>query len=90
MPDGPLNPWGEQKKPYKAPDGYYACGAMVRREPNQGMADDSAMNGLELIFCQLGNWDRQSSARFDGAWGNWGSVKMCPRGYFVTAAKGQF
>ena len=48
------------------------------------------MNGLDLITCKLGNWDKQFSIQFDGSWGNWGKIKMCPKSYYIYAARGQF
>jgi hypothetical protein len=77
--------WGQWKNFVNAPSGYYACGATLRVEPPQGKGDDTAANGLKLVWCKSDNWDLQDEQSiFDGNWGNWGNKVMCPRGQFIN------
>lgn len=40
--------------------GYYLCGAEIRFEDNQGNnGDDTAANGVRLIYCNAKNWSDQ-------------------------------
>jgi hypothetical protein len=47
--------WGDWYGWTYCPNGTFVCGAQVRIEAMQGDIDDSAMNGIQLACCKLGN-----------------------------------
>lgn len=84
--------WGEWKPMVKSEDGgMYACGAQIRFEDRQGGGDDTAANGLRLQYCGLHDWRLQNAKSiYDGIWGGWKSMKMCPYGKYIKAARVRF
>jgi len=71
--------------------GWYACGAQLSVEGHQGPEDDTAANGLQLIYCSLTNWNRQNMQQiWRGSWGYWRGVKMCSYGKYIGAASVRF
>ena len=79
--------WGHIQETYQAPRGYYACGARYRLEVYQGDSDDTAMNGIDIRFCQLGDWDTQVNGTFNGIWGYWSDWQMCDKNSYIFAVK---
>ena len=68
--------------------GYYVCGAEMRIEGKQGWGDDTAANGLRFRYCHLEDWWKQTTATvYNGNWGNWRGMRMCPYGYYVDGAQ---
>lgn len=55
----------------------------MRYEDNQGGGDDTAANGLKAVFCSGDDWKIQEQRQFDGFWGDWKGVVMCPENYYV-------
>jgi len=81
--------WGVWKG-MKGPSigGYYACGASLRFEAWVGDGDDTAANGLKMNFCHLNSWyTRQEILIYDGVWGDWTDMMMCPEGYYIDGAQ---
>lgn len=66
--DFPLAPveepgyWGDWSTLYSSSlQGDYAiCGAQIRFQNYQGSKDDSAANGVRLVFCSLKAWNTQN------------------------------
>ena len=56
---------------------------LLRFETNQGSGDDTAANGLRMIFCKLADWNAQKERKFDRLWGDWMGLKMCPENFLV-------
>ena len=79
--------WGNLREALHAPAGYYGCGGRYRLEPSQGEGDDTAMNGIDVRFCKLSDWNTQVDRRYDGFWGDWSEWKMCPKGSFIYGIK---
>lgn len=48
--------WGDWTQPEMAPDNFYLCGAQLQVEGDQGKGDDTAVNGVNFIFCNRENW----------------------------------
>lgn len=65
------------------------CGAELRYERPQGQGDDSAVNGLKVVFCSSNDWNRQEVRQFDGILGDWKGRVMCPKNSFVDAFQAQ-
>eukprot|EP00347_Sterkiella_histriomuscorum_P017434 403349384 len=77
--------WGTWQSTMSPVNGGYACGAALKSEPNQGSADDSAANGLRLIFCKIDDWKNQNLVTaIEGLWGTWAPTVMCPVGQFIA------
>jgi hypothetical protein len=67
--DGYWGSWLDQKN---APAGYYGCGASLRVEGKKGSGDDTAANGLRILYCSSDNWDLQQTMEInEGHWGSW-------------------
>jgi hypothetical protein len=85
--DGIWGSWKPLVKTHEA--GLYACGAELRFEDPGG--DDTAGNGLKLKFCGLHDWyNQEEKTIYDGNWGSWKGMKMCPYGKYIGAAKVRF
>ena len=68
--------------------GYYVCGAEIRYEGKQGWGDDTAANGLRFKYCHIDDWWQQTTATvYDGNWGGWKGMQMCPYGYYMDGAQ---
>lgn len=68
--------------------GNYACGAEMRFEDSQGGDDDTAANGIRLKFCDYSDWNDQTLHMiYEGKWGSWKGVKMCPYGYYIAGGQ---
>lgn len=66
-------------------------------EEKQGHGrDDTAANGLRIMFCHyyLKNWRIRARWRLItsavGNWGTWQGMKMCPRGTYIVGARVRF
>mmetsp|Transcript_27839 Transcript_27839/g.55766 ORF Transcript_27839/g.55766 Transcript_27839/m.55766 type:complete len:395 (+) Transcript_27839:95-1279(+) len=84
--------WGEWK-PWKkiGKNGLYACGAELRFEGRQGSGDDTAANGLRLMYCGLESWYLQEQQEvWGGFWGDWRGMVMCPFGKYIGRARVKF
>eukprot|EP00586_Coscinodiscus_wailesii_P015378 CAMPEP_0172518646 /NCGR_PEP_ID=MMETSP1066-20121228/290942_1 /TAXON_ID=671091 /ORGANISM="Coscinodiscus wailesii, Strain CCMP2513" /LENGTH=386 /DNA_ID=CAMNT_0013301075 /DNA_START=153 /DNA_END=1311 /DNA_ORIENTATION=+ len=83
--------WGDWKDPVEGGLGYYACGADMRFEDDHD-GDETAGNGLKLIFCHYNDWSRTTGFKeiFPGIWGNWKGEKMCPENMYIDGAKVRF
>ena len=57
----------------------------MRYENGRGGGDDTAANGLKGVFCNADDWKVQTKYQFDGFWGDWKRVVMCPENYYVDA-----
>ena len=76
-------------------DGYYACGAEMRFEDNQGgsfwrnKADDTAGNGLRLKYCHINDWNNNQLLVeiYPGLWGDWKGMKMCNEGSYIDGGE---
>ena len=62
----------------------------MRFENSCGRCDDTAGNGLQLIYCKFNDWGVQENKVFHGIWGSWEGVKMCPQGFFVVGCRVRF
>ena len=51
--------YGEWKDTYHAKSGYFACGARLQFESDQGHGDDTSANSLKMTFCKFEEWDTQ-------------------------------
>eukprot|EP00977_Amphora_coffeiformis_P020429 scaffold8253_cov163-Amphora_coffeaeformis.AAC.4 len=72
-------------------DRFFACGAQIRFEDPQGGGDDTAANGLRLVFCEINNWNSQSTKTiYEGRWGSWKPAVMCKPGTYMNGAKVRF
>jgi len=82
--------WGHWKGWKGVNDGgYYACGAEMRFEDPCG--DDTAANGLRFKYCHLQDWSAQKTAAiYNGIWGSWKGMQMCPFDYYVDGAQVRF
>lgn len=70
------------------PDGYYACGMVLRDEAGKWESDDSANNAIKLIACQKNDWNSQLTFTLnEGIWGSWKSPVMCNYGGFITSIR---
>ena len=60
----------------------------MRFEDPQGNGNDTAANGLRLMFCDIGDWgsNQKTIEIYGGEWGDWKGMKMCPDGYFIDGA----
>ena len=45
--------------------------------------DDTATNGFRWRFCGYPNWSNQKDLEFEGNWGTWRGMVMCPTGHYV-------
>jgi len=83
--------WGDWKGMSPPMWGYYACGAEMKFEDSVGGGDDTAANGVRLKFCRSNNWYSQvTETIYDGRWGKWKGMKMCPPNYYIFGAKVRF
>ena len=81
--------WGEWSEVVNSQGkDWFACGACLRVQPKQGRtADDTAANGLDMVFCNKNSWFEQKSKIIEeGEQGNWGPYMFCPINFFVTGA----
>lgn len=62
---------------------------MIQNQPDQGVGDDTAMNGLEMRFCNISDWDDQITLASFGMVGEWqySEYKVCPKGQFIIGAR---
>ena len=49
--------------------------------------DDTATNGFKWKFCNYPNWSDQKQMEYEGNWGTWRTMKMCPINYYVAGFK---
>ena len=82
--------WGDWTPPIKAPNNYYLCGSQVQFESHQGAGDDTAVNGINFIFCNRDNWEKQWESPHKGIWGFWMHKVFCPKGSFVNGMQVRF
>jgi len=83
--------WGNWLGDTSGPPGYYACGAQLRSENNQGGGDDTAANGLIIKWCQYNNWNRNTWRQVNaGSWGTWKSRVSCPYNHWIVDAQVQY
>ena len=74
--------WGGWTDYYEV-DGSLICGAEMRFEDYQGGGDDTAANGLRFRYCQINDWYSQTQLEFEGFWGDWKGMVMCPENQYV-------
>jgi hypothetical protein len=58
--------------------GQHFCGGKQRTEGGQGDGDDTAMNGLTMMCCDMYGTRHDSVTLTAGHWGGWGAEVMCP------------
>ena len=56
----------------------------MRFEDPQGDGDDTAANGLRWKFCKMYDWHNQVQKTFEGIWGDWKGMVMCPENQYVA------
>lgn len=56
----------------------------MRFEDPQGGGDDTAANGIRWKFCGASNWMQQAQMEFEGVWGDWKGMVMCPMFKYVA------
>ena len=80
--------WGTWNNTIDARKGYYACGASLRVESDQGSKkDDTAANGLKLKYCSSEDWTKSSWVTIEeGSYGDWSSSE-CSQDYFINGAQ---
>lgn len=49
--------------------------------------DDTATNGFKWKFCNYPNWSDQKQMEYEGNWGTWRTMKMCPINYYAAGFK---
>ena len=49
------------------------------------MINDTAANGLRVVFCKPREWNIQVQKQYPGLWGTWKGMVMCPEKYYVDA-----
>jgi len=80
--------WGSWRAEAVCPTGMFAQGFRQRVEaPQQGNADDSALNAVRLICAQPGTARTREISSHDGLWGAWSNPTSCPTGQYITGAK---
>eukprot|EP00957_Ditylum_brightwellii_P088043 6706686-Ditylum_brightwellii.AAC.1 len=83
--------WGDWWPSKSAGPDYWACGAQLRVEGSQAGGDDTAANGIKMMFCKSVDWSKQDTVSIhDGIWGDWSSMVMCPEGYYIDGAQVRF
>lgn len=83
--------WGDWHPPVMIPPGNRIVGFKIRMEEPLGKGDDTAMNGIEILY-------RNKSLRgpvqrlrvFTGEWGKWRDDVVAPEGYEVVALRTRF
>jgi len=86
--------YGEWRDEVESPDWWrYVCGAELRFDGSGG--DDTAANGLRVTWCRLGYWngswdDQTTGTIWNGDWGDWKGMKMCPEDFFVSTFNVRF
>ena len=82
--EGDKGEWQGMKKPEE--DGYFVCGAQMRIQKPQGkLRDDTSANGLKVKFCNKKNWNDQKELTIvEGDQGEWGQMKKCVSGSYVS------
>jgi len=72
------------------PVGSYIDGVRTRSEPNQGLGDDTGLNGLQ-IRCRNPNTDYvKAVVVHSGYWGSWGDWYIGGGDFFVNGAEVRF
>ena len=71
---------------------YYIKGVRIRIEGNRGSGDDTALNGLQLMCAQWGDWAPSPEKLYrasvhDGFWGDWQSDRLLPDGCYLIGMK---
>ena len=51
--------------------------------------DDTALNGLEMMYCNLKDWDNNQESVLNerGDHGGWGDFVMCEKDQFIYTAQ---
>lgn len=81
--------WGDWKDEIYGAENFYACGAQLQIE--SPCSEDTAANGLKLVFCGANCWDTQETKTiFQGNWGNWRDIVKCPKGYYISGGNARF
>jgi hypothetical protein len=64
---------------------FYACGATIRVESDQGNGDDTSMNGIKFIACSATDWGTQKTFTIhEGGWGGWSREFKCPNEGYIN------
>ncbi|XP_008854122.1 vitelline membrane outer layer protein 1 homolog [Nannospalax galili] len=75
---------GEWTTPEICPVGYVARGFSLKVESNQGIGDDTALNGIRL-HCSRGNVQPLAVESESGKWGMWTTPLWCSDRSFLVA-----
>lgn len=89
--EGDIGEWKEWRTIADNTISSFACGAELQVESYVGLSDDTAANGLRLVFCDVGNWNEQKTLQvFEGVWGLWKGPVLCPPNHFIDGAQVQY
>lgn len=76
--------WGQWLDFVKARSDFLACGFRVRFHYNNKENDESGVNGLKIIFCNIYDWSTQrESTVVEGKYGEWFGAEICNKGEFI-------
>lgn len=74
--------------------GFYPCAAQIRFEGSLGGGtnDDTAANGLRVVYCHHTSWFVKTDAVTidNGHWGHWSDLKWCSANYYMDGAQVRF
>ncbi|KAG8430996.1 hypothetical protein GDO86_019592 [Hymenochirus boettgeri] len=79
---GQMGQWSRMEM---CPNGTMAKGLSLRVEPEQGIGDDTSLNGIRLhcVRCHFPHREKTISSNC-GQWGTWGPIQWCPYGFLST------
>jgi hypothetical protein len=85
--------WGNWGSNVQCPADSYVCGFNTQFLGNQGLGDDSALNGIAIRCCNFRNNPQTSTDRIvlGGLRGSWkSSYVQCPTGYYAHGYQTRF
>ncbi|XP_069505881.1 vitelline membrane outer layer protein 1-like [Ambystoma mexicanum] len=82
VPNG--GPWGAWSEILLCEKGLYARGFAIKVESPQGYADDTSLNGLQLV-CATPTYNYMNSVSYEVVRaGVWGPISWCPGGVMIS------
>lgn len=70
--------WGAWRNPVYVPDNCYVVGVATRIEARQGTGDDTALNGIKMIYRNRVTLQVGIITLEDGIWGSWAGEASVP------------